>query len=338
MPLEVAFLSPAINWSRPIDSDWLIAPVTAEAPIINGRNYNMSILKTLKYFAFNTIEDQRMQFKLTNRDIRNEVPDKYETIFMSMNRGKTVAIMANPYHKAELESQGFKPFTAFGCIINYLLQPKPEIFLPVVDTFMQMTDFSQTGNFLKIAIQIRVGDVVWSEDMNHSIDIYNYAPYFSCAKQIEYFVQKERLSQGNVFPFQSLWYVVTDSLPLRRSIRQAFSPLSKSRVVLVDEALVVEHSAKETSVCKPNCGAHPTVSEVGFQTAAAEWWMMGYADYHVITESSGFGRTAAMRAMRSQSIYTIPPYDTKKGKQTKVRCGPHDFTTLQKLSTDWSGI
>jgi len=40
-----------------------------------------------------------------------------------------------------------------------------------------------------------------------------------------------------------------------------------------------------------------------------------YADYHVITESSGFGRTAAMRARHSHSIYTIPPYEAKKVKK-----------------------
>ena len=217
-----------------------------------------------------------MQYKLTNRDIRHEIPKKYKTIFMSMNRGKTVAILANPYHKNELLSLGFKPDTAFGCIINYLLHPKPEIFLPIADSFMQMSDFTRSDNLLKIAIQIRVGDIVWSDGANDSIDIHNYSPYFSCAKQIEYFVRKERQSTGIVSSMQSLWYVVTDSLPLRRRIQQALSHSSTDREVVVDDGLVVEHSAKEIGVCKPNCGINPTVSEEGFRTAAAEWWMMGF--------------------------------------------------------------
>jgi hypothetical protein len=60
---------------------------------------------------------------------------------------------------------------------------------------------------------------------------------------------------------------------------------------------------------------------------------MGYTDYHVITRYSGYGRTAGMRSLRKNSIYTI-----QIGQKNVAVCDDKSFTDLENLSYDWSGI
>jgi hypothetical protein len=51
---------------------------------------------------------------------------------ISINRGKTIRLFENSHHTNKLTRLGLEPATAFGCAINYLLKPKPEIFLPLL--------------------------------------------------------------------------------------------------------------------------------------------------------------------------------------------------------------
>lgn len=61
----------------------------------------------------------------------------------------------NPYHIQQLTRMGLNAYNAFGCLLNYLIEPKPEVFLPVKDLQKVMTDPDPL--ILKIAIQLRVG-------------------------------------------------------------------------------------------------------------------------------------------------------------------------------------
>ncbi len=50
--------------------------------------------------------------------------------------GVTVTLFQNIHHQRELYRMGLRPSTAFGCIYNYLLFPKPET-LAVLDKELQ---------------------------------------------------------------------------------------------------------------------------------------------------------------------------------------------------------
>ena len=78
------------------------------------------------------------------------------------------------------------------------------------------------------------------------------------------------------------------------------------------------------------------VSAKGFETAAAEWWLFGACRYYVISQNSGYGRAAAMRARYNDSIYTIRT--DRKGRPLAPSCTESSFTDLENLSYDWSGI
>ena len=90
------------------------------------------------------------------------------------------------------------------------------------------------------------------------------------------YLQKFALRGSDSNWTRSLWYILTESLSLRRSIKQSFQSPQRTIVTATGEELVIEHSSKERGVCNPSCAQSPSVSDRGFQTAAAEWWMMGY--------------------------------------------------------------
>jgi hypothetical protein len=79
-----------------------------------------------------------------------------------------------------------------------------------------------------------------------------------------------------------------------------------------------------------------SLSSKGFQIAAAEWWLFALTDYQVISRTSGFGRSAAMRSMRENSIFTInSPRNNGVGV---ANCVKDAYTRLDDMATDWSGL
>ena len=77
-------------------------------------------------------------------------------------------------------------------------------------------------------------------------------------------------------------------------------------------------------------GVDCSVSSNGFTSAAAEWWMLGYAHYHVITLYSGFGRSGAYRTLEAERMYTI--------HQTVKECNATSFTKHEDMQYEWAGI
>jgi hypothetical protein len=321
--MDVAFTSPYINWTRPEDEAWLIEPLNHKAKI---RNYNDSVLSSKKYFAVNTIDDWKLQDKFLRQDLNQLMGEDAETTFLVINRGKTVRMFENTHHSDKLKKTGLTSATAFGCMVAYLLQPRLENFqLVPSDVFTKMTD--PTENVLKIAIQIRAGDW-YLENTKHEINIHQYSAYFNCAKQIGEFALKDS-SDGSKSPYSSvLWYLVTDSLPLREAAIKAYG---ESYKIVTSLQSVIEHSSKEQSVCQ---GKQCVSSEAGVKTAAAEWWLMKFARYHVITEYSGYGRSAAMTSLFPKSIYTIEHNKASRD----ITCNPNTFTPLDDLPYYWSGV
>lgn len=292
-------------------------------------------MKSSKYCAINAINDE----SIYNNFLQDDCPYLHlahcDTILSVSNRGRTIHMFENPVYAKRLKEMELNPYTAFGCIVNYLLQPKPEIFLPLYNQFEVMTRLDPS--VLKISIQIRAGDHIFaaeSSEYNNIVDaqhmLQHYGVFFSCAAQIEEFVLRDKPRRYS----SVLWYLATES----RTIRRAAVQLYGDKVVTSLHS-ALEHSSKENLVCGDlNGGAGlneqqcRTVSKEGFTTAAAEWWMLGYADYHVITRSSGYGRSGAYRTLAQETIYTIDKHALTQD------CSKDSFTPLEDLMFDWSGI
>jgi hypothetical protein len=320
--LETAFTSPNINWHRELDPDWLIEPLKDSAQI---KNYNETIISSKKYYAVNTIGDIRLQDRLLRQDLSLIMGTDAETTLMVINRGKTIRMFENEHYTEQTwNKMKLNPYIAFGCLLNYFLQPKSEIFLPVYDQFMAMSSLDPT--VLKISIQIRTGDHTWNGGnvKGSAADgrgwLESLERYFTCAQQIEDFVMKSNPGKYN----SVIWYLTTESKSLRYAAVEKYG----SKLVTSVES-TLEHSAKESSVCQGDAAAC-TVKDVGFATAAAEWWMIGYAQYHVVTLNSGFGRSGGFRTYTNDTMYTL---DNKA-----IQCNAGGFSDLEHIMYDWSGI
>lgn len=311
-PLENIFSSPYINWTREYDADWLLEPLKDKA---NPKNYNASVLAQNEYNAIHTLNDYKLLDRFLRQDI-DKIFGSARNIMFLMNRGKTIRLFENTFHSAMLkDNMGLTPEVAFGCITQFLLRPRPEIFATLMP---QLERITSSPAALKIGIHVRAGDSVLL-NANHNIDSSHYQSFFTCAQQIEDWARK---GPGQ----QVIWYLATDS----RKIRE-FAVAKYGDKILTSLTAHIEHSSKEQNTgCVANC----SVSHAGFQHAAAEWWMMGACDYHVVTLNSGFGRSAGMRSLRRNHIYTV-----REDRRNPMKpCDNSTFTDLENLSYDWSGI
>ena len=309
-PLEGFFTSPYVNWTRDYDEDWLLEVLKDKA---NPKNYNASVINAGEYNAIHTLNDYKLLDKFLRQDI-NQIFGNNRNIMFLMNRGKTIRLFENTnYVKKLTEEMQLTPETAFGCICSFLVQPKPEIFESLIPALQKMSD--PDPQVLKIAIQIRAGDAILLKD---TAEAAHYSSFFKCAEEIEQWAKK---------PGQRvMWYLATDS----RRVRE-YATTRYGEKLLSPLNIKIEHSSKEQNT---GCSANCSVSHTGFQHAAAEWWMLGAADYFVITLNSGYGRSAAMRSLRSNSIYTV-----REDRKHPMRvCDNTTFTDLENLSYDWSGI
>jgi hypothetical protein len=299
--MEAVFSSPNINWTRDngmYEPDWIIEPLQHKAKI---RNYNSSILETKKYNAVNTIDDWRLQDRFLRQNIVEILGKDYQNVFIVMNRGKTIRIFENTNYQQQLIEMGITPHSAFGCLMEFLISPKPFIFLPVIEQLQTIhslttdylpasssssSDNQSKNSTLVISIQIRTGDefLVNQAQSSHQLDISQYVAFFHCAKQIEDFVlaSKEKDPLTNRKYSDAKWYLVTDSLPLRKLAVDKYG----SDKLITNTRTRIEHSSKESSVCQGQEKSENVNCEVsleGFANAAAEWWLMSYSRYHVIT-------------------------------------------------------
>ena len=344
---------PTFSWLRnELDDEWIIDPL--KFPLISiSRNYNESILNQGKYFAVNSIENQVVLEQLIITDDLESLLSQANFTFMTMNRGRIMQFTNNSKYKDALSHEfGLYPWNAYGCLLEVLLEPKPSIFLPIYDLFLKLTDSSSPSHISKdasttqtnevdsstlkpviIAIQIRAGDSLLVRYPDYEIELDIFLPFFACAQQIEDFIitQEDNHHRSH----QSVqWYLLTDSIPLRQ---QALNRFGSSKILTATN-IVLEHSAKESSVCfgqGETCNLQ--VSEMGFQTAAAEWWLMSMARYFVVSKSSGYGRTAALHSSHPKnSIYTVT-VGQSYGPEG-IKCDRDSYTQLEQLASDWSGI
>jgi len=252
---EQAFDQPNIKWQRPRDEDWLIVPLKENA---HPRQYNQSVLDSKSYFAVNSINRVRKEEALAFQDAAKLLGGDAITTFLITNRGKTIRMFDNPARSKRIEELGLNTMTLFGCLVNYAIQPKREIFLPVFDQFEKMSRFD--SKVLKISIQVRAGDHVWVNNTQYTTQVHqvqnkellqSFQRFFSCAEQIETFV-----TAANPGKYSSvLWYLATDSKALRHA---AVAHYGDKIVTSLHSS--IEHSAKETSVCTSSAGNSNSVT------------------------------------------------------------------------------
>ena len=104
---------------------------------------------------------------------------KADTVFLGTNRGRVVKLFNNPSHSKQLYDMGLRPDTIFACGFRYLFEPNKA----VKSLFQhQMDDLEASPNALRIGINIRAGDGVFS---GHKVGVEFAKEYISCANEVE---------------------------------------------------------------------------------------------------------------------------------------------------------
>ena len=313
----MAFTSPSFNWTHDYEPDWVIAPLEMKAP---ERNYNESILTAGKHYAVNAVQDHHMYKLLIDSTIlglNNLTGGAAEASYISIARGLFVRMHSrNAQYRSIFSYYGVNPDNAYSCIVNFLLQPKPEIFQGITDIHDQIVHRDES--VVMIGLHIRKGDNYLDIERAKNISqiLGRFPPHYRCASTLE----KQILAQNS--SKKVMWYLLSDSIALRRIAKRFFGPK------LVTSLDLIEHSAKGTRDCEPY-ESQCRVTERGFQRAAAEWWLFGYMDYFVIGDMSGYGKSAAMRSLRTRSIFMV----TKS-----TDCSPMSFSSPASMADSWSGL
>ena len=318
LPMETALSSASFNWSHEYEPSWVMEPFILDS---RTKNYNKSILDTGAYYALNAIQDHKFYgliAQYSKGDLKKLTGDDSHKTIISLDRGLIFSMTINPLLSPILREFGLNSKNAYGCILNSLFTPKPEIFDGMQKIVSRIV--KRNSSTLMIGIHIRTGDKALLNSGLLASMSQPVQKQFKCAESLE----RHILATSKTYQ-HCLWYVRSDSRRLRLTARQRYG-----HKVVTLLSMQTEHTSKEKSMCssnKYNC----TVSIKGFQTAAAEWWLFGMMDYFIISSNTGFSKSAAMRSNKVKSIFMIN--DTSPGV-----CMPDTFTSVDQLAKQWSGL
>ena len=301
-----SFTSPNIDWTRPPLPPAVFNFMT-EQPPYNGsvfHDWTDEDMATDNLLARMPTDNEGLKpehedFFLSN----NSAFSSHHTIYVMTQRGTTVRMFQNPYHRRELYSMGLTPENTFRCIFNYLFQPLPEV--------LELSHAQEhaMSHHLTIGIQIRTGDGAFDEsgDAVHHFGLFErFMHFFDCALEVE---------NNNKLPTVPVqWLLVTDSVLLRQTARRVYG--SKIRF---GTRLRPVHSSNHDMD-----GLH------GF---LAEHRLLSLSDFLIITYESGIGRSAAFLSPNLESsVYMLST------ASSGAECGKYNFSSYVDVSRGWSEI
>ncbi|WIA14636.1 hypothetical protein OEZ85_003141 [Tetradesmus obliquus] len=240
-------------------------------------------------------------------------------VLSTTNRGASYALSRNPHHKEQFwREYGLRPETAFMCGFWSLCSPNAAVQAKYMKKFWRPL---QQPELLKIGIQVRFGDqlaFLHKADMSPAALLAMATPYFECASALE----EAFAAQGQPV----IWYIISDSGTFRRAAKDLYGDK-----VLTDDELQLMHVAchlnDDPSLCKDS------KLQAAVQHAVGEMLTFSLTDYHIITQSSGFGRVGAWLSGRWGNIFELAP-----GAWDAARVCPRRPTSPKKSASHWSRI
>lgn len=267
-----------------------------------------------------------------------------------IQNGQLRRIFENLFHKQQLYEMGIRPDTAFGCAFEYLFKPKPEIIDIVKDAYEEMkikrdyylgqnTQYSKENNYLpvndgleplRIGLQLRFGDNTFTEEGSYTcaenVLLFNQVKqFFDCAEELEADIlekpfEKNHTSLSMTSPKKKrdvYWLLLTDCQILREKAKERWP----GKVITITDKSI-DHIEK-------------TENKEAIGLAFAEHWLFGEMDYHIITLSSSYGRTASLRRKIYHHVIdmSISSARNKNGKCTLL-----NYNTYEETSKQWIGL
>ncbi|KAI5478720.1 putative glycosyltransferase [Pseudohyphozyma bogoriensis] len=303
VPPDMVFDSPYIDWSLPFDEQWK----GYQNPIYNSTELaNGPAAWDFVNCAVDLLEDFEKRTLVTDWDGWNWAQ-------LRTNRGSFYRAFRKPWLEPTLRDMGLDPVTGYGCIIDYLIRPKPD----VLEFLTEYTSVLQLPEVYSIAIQIRTGDVsMRTPDADLANTVNRYQHFFRCAQQV---------GKSYARPDQKIvWLLLTDSAHLRQEALRRYA----DKVVI--SGIGATHVADQW---KSDGGLQIFADATAFQDSVADGWLMESVDFQLTTMDSGYGALQSFRRGKPGSTITM----VKNGDWVPPDCGaPGALTTFDWLADSWS--
>jgi hypothetical protein len=242
--------------------------------------------------------DKLMLNELNEKDLFGDMTCPWcRIVFARAGRGRLSKYFeSNGPIGRRLKETGMQKGSAFKCLFDFLFKPNSlakSQFAPELASLHPAPfgrDFAD--NFRAplepqcVMIQIRTGDQVIVNANGSDSDvskeeqrmlIKRYQGAFKCAANTE-----------KAFKREMLWYVMTDSKPLRIAAQQ-------------------EYGAKKVIAHSGTVDFFGGLSNAGMTSVLGEQWLGSLCDGFVVTRTSGLGQQAALRSVAWQRTYGNAP-------------------------------
>ncbi|BGP53273.1 hypothetical protein JCM8202v2_000832 [Rhodotorula sphaerocarpa] len=322
-PVDLFFDSPHIDWSRPFQrhpKSPPISPVYRDKRLLRNRT---------EINAHNWEPEHLDEFMPTFVD-RFEDGRNTSWLQVDFNRGIVMRSFSYPSIKPHLDRLGLKASTAYSCLINYLLRPKPA----ALAFISQYTSFFALPENFVIGIQVRTGDLsMWTSREDAVNTVKHHSRYFTCA---------DAVARTYAHPSQKvIYYLITDSRVLEKDALRRLG----DRVVVT--GLKQAHVEIKTDTSTGMRAIRRAAD--GFMRTIAESWIFAGTDFQIITQRSGFGKIPTwLRGRENTTIplfnpQTDPEYTRVYRKANKgqlpppIDCSkPEAIKSFHEMAQEWS--
>lgn len=309
----------SVSWEHPVPFDLLFDSAYVDW---SQRYHPDSTSTPHPVYSNATLLAQRTDFSALNwhPKVIDEyfpgVPAKWSTfeqpwIRFITNRGFVLRAFAYPNVAKQLAELGLTHSTAYSCMLDYLIRPKPD----VLSFVAQYTSLFSLPNFYSIAIQIRTGDLSMTDPEADKLNtVEKHQAYFTCADQV---ARAYARADQHV-----IYYLLSDSESLKAA----------ALAQMPDKVIVSGLGAKHTELYKSEDVAG---SADGMMVSIAESWAIAGTDFQILTERSGFGKIPTWLRGRPGSTVTVPKTGSKK--KPPSNCGLDiALVSYTTLAESWS--
>jgi len=226
--------------------------------------------------------------------------DNPKKVIHSSNRGNIYNLLKDSPYSTYLQSLGIVPRFGVYCAFHFLFRPKQEVLELARPYTSQLLADKDT---IKIGIQIRTGDIAnfWHKEWGKPVINFTvnstayYENFFECALFLENKYENPNVNVntaaaaidnssgsssdvGGKRKRKVLWYLMSDSLPLRISAKKLFG--DKLVTNTKDEAIHTAMGKHEERI-------------LGMKMVFSEVITMAQCDFFILSHNSGIGKLGA---------------------------------------------
>ena len=258
------------------------------------------------------------------------------TVVWRMNQGQLWTLFDNPLYRDQLYQWGFRPETAFGCVMSYLFQMRAEtiqVIEPQWKAVLQTDDpvnhlknnnhvkehestassHKQQKRTLNIGLQLRFGDRILSDQhiCDTAFDTDKWAKkFFSCAEDLQLDLQNTPNTTVN-------FVLISDCEALREA---AVDNYDETTMITSLHSKLAHTDSKDTDV-------------FAFRKAISEMFLFSFTDYQIVSAESSFAKVGSWSSLKWNNVFTISNWS--KDKDLNRQCHLKNFDQWREYSRQW---